>query len=203
MVEYQLFKNIKFEIQIRSILQHAWAEIEHSTKYKSELQVPPHITRDFCRLAGLLEVADSEFIRSRNAMSEYKASLIHMTDNTTINHQTLWTFIHYNEYINYLDNKVADNIPQPLQEITNLDISKYITSLDELRIKTTKDLIRLLKSNENIIFKYINKQVMLTLQFYPCTTEAFNSFKRGVSISALIDIQKDSNLKILLTRDII
>jgi putative GTP pyrophosphokinase len=34
--EYSSFKKLKFEIQIRSILQHSWAEIEHDLGYKGE-----------------------------------------------------------------------------------------------------------------------------------------------------------------------
>lgn len=33
---YGKFKNIKLEIQIRTVMQHAWAEIEHDLGYKSK-----------------------------------------------------------------------------------------------------------------------------------------------------------------------
>ncbi len=49
---------MRCEIQIRSILQHAWAEIEHDLGYKSNITVPAEIRRDFSRLAGLLEIAE-------------------------------------------------------------------------------------------------------------------------------------------------
>lgn len=60
-----------FEIQIRTILQHAWAEIEHDLGYKSPESVPQPIRRRFSRLAGLLEVADSEFVELRRFMENY------------------------------------------------------------------------------------------------------------------------------------
>jgi ppGpp synthetase/RelA/SpoT-type nucleotidyltranferase len=67
--EYRNYKDIRFELQIRSILQHAWAEIEHDLGYKSEATVPSSIRRRFSRLAGLLELADDEFLRIREELA--------------------------------------------------------------------------------------------------------------------------------------
>ncbi len=59
--EYSIFKNLKCEIQVRTILQHAWAEIEHDIVYKSNEDIPFELRRKFASLAGLLEIADREF----------------------------------------------------------------------------------------------------------------------------------------------
>jgi len=59
--EYALFKEMKCEIQVRTILQHAWAEIEHDIVYKSQEDIPFRLRRRFACLAGLLEIADREF----------------------------------------------------------------------------------------------------------------------------------------------
>lgn len=59
--EYAAFKGLKCEIQVRTILQHAWAEIEHDIVYKASEDIPFELRRRFASLAGLLEVADREF----------------------------------------------------------------------------------------------------------------------------------------------
>jgi len=59
--EYALFDKMKCEIQVRTILQHAWAEIEHDVVYKSPGVIPFRVRRRFASLAGLLEIADREF----------------------------------------------------------------------------------------------------------------------------------------------
>jgi ppGpp synthetase/RelA/SpoT-type nucleotidyltranferase len=59
--EYSRFKDKYFEIQVRTILQHAWAEIEHDRNYKFSGVLPVEIQRRFKLLAGLLESADREF----------------------------------------------------------------------------------------------------------------------------------------------
>ncbi len=63
--------DIKFEIQIRSSLQHTWAEIEHDLGYKSVYSIPREIRREFSRIAGLLELADESFVRIRRHLNEY------------------------------------------------------------------------------------------------------------------------------------
>lgn len=59
--EYEKYSGTTIEIQVRTILQHAWAEIEHDIQYKSTSVIPDEIRRRFNALAGMLEVADREF----------------------------------------------------------------------------------------------------------------------------------------------
>jgi putative GTP pyrophosphokinase len=59
--EYRRFDGATTEVQVRTILQHAWAEIEHDIQYKSSAAIPRDIRRRFMALAGMLELADREF----------------------------------------------------------------------------------------------------------------------------------------------
>ncbi|KMO67909.1 bifunctional ribonuclease/(p)ppGpp synthase [Mycolicibacterium chlorophenolicum] len=56
-------------VQVRTILQHAWAEFEHDVRYKGSIpeEDAPDLDRRFTLAAGLLELADLEFsaIRER------------------------------------------------------------------------------------------------------------------------------------------
>lgn len=45
--EYEHLAGVKFEIQIVTILQHSWAEIEHDRRYKRDDILPPHIDQNF------------------------------------------------------------------------------------------------------------------------------------------------------------
>ena len=72
-----LFENSGFqdqvvEIQIRSILQHAWAEIEHDLGYKGEITIPNEIKRQLSGVASLLEIADRDFREVRDRSSAYR-----------------------------------------------------------------------------------------------------------------------------------
>ncbi len=73
--KYFKFKDLYFEIQIRSILQHAWAEVEHDLGYKHRKEIPGELKRRFARLSALMEVADEEFINLRNRINAYELEL--------------------------------------------------------------------------------------------------------------------------------
>ena len=74
--EYKSYTNLKIEIQIRSILQHGWAEIEHDLGYKGAKGIPDEFKRDFNRISALLETADNEFDRLRfNKTENFKIML--------------------------------------------------------------------------------------------------------------------------------
>jgi ppGpp synthetase/RelA/SpoT-type nucleotidyltranferase len=59
--EYVDFEGLKAEIQVRTVLQHAWAEIEHDIRYKSDLEPHKELFQRFAALAGLIEIGDREF----------------------------------------------------------------------------------------------------------------------------------------------
>ncbi|PAR44360.1 hypothetical protein CGT95_17705 [Vibrio metoecus] len=75
LLEYAPFQDMKAEIQIRSILQHTWAEIEHDLGYKTKYAIPYYLKRRFSQLASLLELADREFLELKNKIEEYDKSV--------------------------------------------------------------------------------------------------------------------------------
>ncbi len=63
------------EVQIRTVLDHAWAEIEHDLGYKARDAVPAAARRRLTRLASLLELADQEFLAIRRDLEHYAKTL--------------------------------------------------------------------------------------------------------------------------------
>nr|WP_245356607.1 (p)ppGpp synthetase [Paeniglutamicibacter kerguelensis] len=55
--------NFVFEVQIRTILSHAWSEIEHDIRFKNAepRAWSPHIDRQFTATAAMLEAAEDQF----------------------------------------------------------------------------------------------------------------------------------------------
>lgn len=69
--ELSKFKGMFFEVQVRTILQHAWAQIQHERDYKFSGVLPEQIKRRLYRLAAVLELVDSEFDTLASKLDTY------------------------------------------------------------------------------------------------------------------------------------
>jgi len=61
----------KAEIQVRTLLQHAHAEVVHDRLYKGGFVPPEHCRREAARMAAMLEGADDEFTRFVDQLDAY------------------------------------------------------------------------------------------------------------------------------------
>lgn len=66
--KHQLFAEVPFEVQIRSLIQDAWSVLDHKIKYKKS--IPNDLKRRINVLSALFELADREFKEIRNATRE-------------------------------------------------------------------------------------------------------------------------------------
>lgn len=63
---YKELKDLKAEIQIRTISMHAWAAIEHKLSYKSKGSAPSSLRRRLYKISALLELVDEQFEKVRD-----------------------------------------------------------------------------------------------------------------------------------------
>ncbi|MDZ8081939.1 MAG: GTP pyrophosphokinase family protein [Nostoc sp. SerVER01] len=113
--------DFRFEIQIRSILQHAWAEIEHDLGYKSKNSPPQPIQRRFYRLAGLLETADEEFKNLRNEIEKYKGQVEDSINENNLNNvridiESIKEFIQREPLVKQISKTISSRINVRLYE---------------------------------------------------------------------------------------
>jgi putative GTP pyrophosphokinase len=107
LTEYKRLVSLKTEIQIRSILQHAWAEIEHDLGYKSKYAIPIQMRRRFYRLSGLLELADYEFDGLRKDLGDYSQEIATAKDiNILVDKISLAHFIKHSDVVRLLDDGI-------------------------------------------------------------------------------------------------
>ena len=65
--EHQTYAHQAFELQIRTIIQDSWSELDHKIKYKKS--IPTNLRRRINILSALFELADREFLQIRNETS--------------------------------------------------------------------------------------------------------------------------------------
>jgi len=74
--EWQGVSTFCAEIQVRTVLQHAWAAISHKLQYKRDEDVPQPLKRKLFRLSALFELADDEFVSLRDASGIVKQEIV-------------------------------------------------------------------------------------------------------------------------------
>jgi len=67
-------RGLRFEVQLRTVLQHAWAEFEHDIRYKEQGELPLEVHRAFTLASGLIELADKEFSTIEAVVARGKAA---------------------------------------------------------------------------------------------------------------------------------
>ena len=160
LTEYKRFAGRKFEIQLRSVLQHAWAEIEHDLGYKSNQGIPDLAKRHFSRLSALLEIADDEFQRLKAELSSYEEDA---KERVTTNRATGLALdqatltIAIGSHIDYieLDQRVARALGRDLQtEIDNRYVSSRVVALQAIGFTELDSLTNFIKSYGNYMAKF-------------------------------------------------
>jgi ppGpp synthetase/RelA/SpoT-type nucleotidyltranferase len=113
--------DFRFEVQVRTALQHAWAEMEHDLGYKASDAVPEAIRRRFSRVAALLEIADQEFVSIRRDLErsrdEAKAALASNADDLPLDLVSLDALAR-TAAVERVDQALATRLGQPLVEAT-------------------------------------------------------------------------------------
>lgn len=63
----------RFEVQIRTVLQHAWAEFEHDIRFKGSSGDNAEISRAFTMASTLIELADQQFVNISDILKRLQA----------------------------------------------------------------------------------------------------------------------------------
>jgi len=143
-ISHSHLKDIPFEVQIRSISQDAWSEVDHGLKYKKE-NLPTNIRRRVNRLAALYELADQEFIAIRDSIEAAEKNVKAATFNETAALLDVIT-------LGYLVRVIFDD--EPLSKFHSTSILEEINKFDSTM--TVLEFRKVIEDNLPQVKKYIN-----------------------------------------------
>jgi len=144
--EYPSLNKFRFEIQIRTALQHVWANMNHDTGYKSGVEVPMEYIRSLTRLAGLLELADDEFSRIRKDLTEYRRKVAKLVtdgnfDAVSLDGDSLRNYLALDPF-GSLNSKIAAINQAEIQTLSGMP---YLRPMRNLGLRTLGDVERMRK----------------------------------------------------------
>lgn len=181
---YNEITDLKCEIQVRTVLQDAWAIINHHLVYKNEDAVPERLKRDLNNVASLLEVAQSVFDTVRQKKFNYEQEisskllstadfLSQKLDLDTLTAYSRWKFASMEVSLNWSNRLLSD-----------LQLESYPTLREiDLAVERSAPAVAAYKLEKPQLFLYSTDHITKSLGFVD------NDFRRrhgfaDVTISA-------------------
>ena len=135
---------MRYELQMRSSLQHVWANMYHDMGYKSDVEVPLEYQRDMNRLAGMLELADEQFGRIRKEITDYRRKVQALVasgnfDEVTLDGDTFRSFLELKPFVQLAKKIAAINQAELYED----SLMPYYRILKLMGMKTIGDIVQM------------------------------------------------------------
>lgn len=153
----------RFEIQMRTLLQHAWANMDHDTGYKSGVEIPRRYLRNMSRLAGMLELVDDEFSKIRIELTDYRRKVQALVrsgnlDEVPLDGDTFRSYLDL-EPFNQLNKRIAAMNQAEIQEVP---LMPYLAVFKGIGLKTLGDIAALIREYSEGAYQIACYQIGLT-----------------------------------------
>ena len=161
--EHPEINRIRFEIQIRTLLQHAWANMNHDTGYKSGVEVPKEHLRNMNRLAGVLELADEQFSQIRTGINDYRRKVQSLVasgklEEVPLDGETFRSYLELHPF-DKLNRKIAAINQAEIQEVS---LMPFLTLFKGMGFKNLGDIDKLIRNFSEGAFQIACYQLGLT-----------------------------------------
>ena len=158
--EMPLLNELRFEIQMRTALQHVWSTLDHDTGYKGDVKIPHEYMRQFNRMAGMLELMDEEFSRLRNVLVDYRRQMLALEASGQLDGVDL----NFDTFRRYLETHPFDRLNQRIAAINQAElypvpIMPYLRVLQDLGMETLGDVNRLVEEHSDDAYRLAISQL--------------------------------------------
>ena len=153
----------RFEIQMRTVLQHAWANMNHDTGYKSGVEVPKVYLRNLSRLAGMLELVDEQFSLIRSELTDYRRRVRALVasgnlDDAPLDGDTFRSFLDLKPF-DALNRRIASVNQAEIQEVP---LMPFLSVFKMLECKTLGDVSNMIRDYGEGAYQIACYQIGLT-----------------------------------------
>ncbi len=153
----------RFEIQMRTLLQHAWSNMNHDTGYKSGVEIPREYIRNMSRLAGMLELADEQFSRIRSELTDYRRRMQALVasgnlDEVQLDGDTFRSYLDLDPF-HPLNRRIAAINQAEIQEVP---LMPYLAAFKDIGCQTLGDVQRIIKDYSEGAYQIACYQMGLT-----------------------------------------
>ena len=150
----------RFELQLRTTLQHAWASINHDIGYKTGVEIPREYLRRINRLSGILEMADDEFSRIRSEITDYRRRVQQLVQNGKLDD----VLLDGDTFNSYLQARPFDSLNKRIAAINQAEIQevpliRYLRVFVAFGCKTLGDVQRLVKQYSEDAYRLARHQL--------------------------------------------
>ena len=153
----------RVEIQMRTLLQHAWSTLNHDTGYKSGVEIPREYLRNINRLAGMLELADEQFSRIRTELTDYRRRVQALVasgnlDEVPLDGDSFRSYLNLDPF-GRLNRRIAAVNQAEIQEVP---LMPYLAAFKLLECHTLGDIDRIIKTYSEGAYQIACYQMGLT-----------------------------------------
>ena len=153
----------RFELQMRTALQHVWSTIEHDTGYKGDVKIPREYIRQFNRLAGMLELVDDEFSRLRTVLTDYRRQLQALVKSGQLDDVPLSG----DSFTNYMDLRPFERLNKRIAAVNQAEIypvsmRSYLPVLESFGLETLGDVQHFIDENSDDAYQLALSQLATT-----------------------------------------
>ena len=161
--DFPEFNKIRFEVQMRTVLQHAWANMNHDTGYKSGVDIPSAYRRSLSRLAGILELVDDEFSRIRIELADYRRRVQGLVSSGNLD-EVLLDGDSFKSYLSIrpfdaLNRKIASLNQAEIQEVS---LTAFLPLFLAMGCRTLGDIDKILRDFSEAAYQIACFQMALT-----------------------------------------
>ncbi|MCR4860107.1 MAG: hypothetical protein K5910_05535 [Bacteroidales bacterium] len=161
--DFPELNDIRFELQIRTSLQHVWATLYHDSGYKSGVEIPKEYLRQMNRLAGMLELADEQFCLIRTGITDYRRRVQSLVadghlEEVSLDGDTFRSYLAMRPF-DSLNRKIAAINQAEIQEVP---LQRYLPALLKMGLQTLGDIEKMVRQQGEDAYRLASYQLGVT-----------------------------------------